>query len=141
MLFRSMVYRGVASGEYLVGLSYENAGGDIRRFGSDVALVYPEDGSSAVPDGVALIRGAAHPAEARAFMDFVLGQDVARVMVYRFGRRSARLDIPEPDGLPPLSSLRLVDYDFGAAARERENTIARFESMLGVFNANRKAGQ
>jgi len=126
----SLVFRSVASGEYLVGLSYENAVTDAGRSGSDVRVVYPEDGTSAVPDGVAIVRGTAHREAARSFVDFVLGPDVAAVVVVRFGRRSARTDAPIPEGLPPLSSLKLVSYDVGRAASERVPTISRFQSLM-----------
>jgi len=126
----AMVYRVVASGEYLVGLTYENAGAESLRLGSDVGIVYPADGTSAVPDGVAILRGAAHEEAARRFIDFVLGRDVAGVVAARFKRRSARVDVPAPDGLPPLESVRLLDYDFDAAVSEREATIERFAAML-----------
>lgn len=127
----SQVFRGVASGEYLAGLTFETAVTDAGRSGSDVRVVYPEDGTSAIPDCVALVRGAPHPEAARAFVDFVLGPDVASVVVGRFGRRSARTDAPAPEGLPPLSSLRILPYDLGNSAAERAATLARFRDLLG----------
>jgi len=127
------VYRGVASGEYLAGVTYENAGAESRRLGSDVRLVYPADGTSAVPDGVAILRGAPHPGAARRFVDFALGADVAGVVAARFGRRSARLDSPVPDGLPPFESIRLLDYDFDAAVSRRQATIERFADLTAAF--------
>lgn len=127
----ALVYRGVASGEYLVGMTYENAGADSRRLGSDVRVIYPGDGTSAVPDGVAMLHGAPHEDAAKQFIDFVLGQDVARVVSARFGRRSARSDAPVPDGLPSLDTLRLVNYDFDAAVSTRAVTIERFSALCG----------
>ena len=129
----ALVYRGVASGEYLAGVTYENAGAESQRLGSDVRLVYPADGTSAVPDGVAVLRDAPHPAAARRFVDFVLGADVAGVVAARFGRRSARLDAPVPDGLPPFESIRLLDYDFDAAVAGRQATIERFADLTAAF--------
>lgn len=125
-----LVFRGVASGEYLAGLTYETAVTDAGRAGSDVRVVYPADGTSAVPDCVAVARGTPHPAAARAFVDFVLGPDVAAVVVGRFGRRSARMDAPAPEGLPPLRALRLVPYDIGASASERQATLSSFRELL-----------
>lgn len=125
----ALVYKSVASGEYLVGCTYENAGAESQRLGSDVRVVYPADGTSAVPDGVARIRGAPHREAAARFIDFVLGNDVARVVTARFKRRSARLDAPVPEGLPPLDSIRLVDYDFDASVALRSSIIERFSGM------------
>ena len=125
----SAVYRGVATGEYLVGMTFETAGAEARRLGSDVLIVYPSEGTSAIPDGVAIIEGAPHLEAAKKFVDFVLSSDVARVVSARFKRRSARFDAPVPEGMPGLGSIRLVDYDFDDAVHDREATLSRFESM------------
>jgi len=127
------VYRGVAAGEYLVGATYENAGAEAQRLGSDVRVVYPEDGTSAVPDGVAVIRGSQRLDAARRFVDFVLSADVARIIAAKIKRRSARSDSPVPEGLPPLESIRLLDYDFDAAVSERSATLERFKALAAKF--------
>jgi len=129
----SLVYRGVAAGEYLVGVTYENAGAEAQRFGSDVRVVYPADGTSAVPDGVAVLRASVRLDAAKRFVDFVLGADVARVMSARIKRRSARSDAPVPEGLVPLESIKLLDYDFDAAVSERSATLERFKALAAKY--------
>lgn len=124
------VFPSVASGENLVGLYHDEAALELLSTGSDLRVVYPEDGTSAVPDGVALAKAAAHPLAAGAFIDFVLGPEVARVMTFRFHRRSARSDIAPPAGQPPLSSIRLVAYDVQAAARDKASTLERFAALV-----------
>jgi len=128
----ALVYRSVAAGEYLVGATYENAGADAQRLGSDVRIVYPADGTSAVPDGVAILNERAHDKAACRFVDFVLGPDVARVVIARFKRRSARSDAPVPEGLRSLDSIPLLDYDFNAAVLERDSTIKRFAALVSA---------
>lgn len=125
----SSVYRSVASGEYLVGMTFETAGAEARRLGSDVVIVYPRDGTSAIPDGVAIVKDAPHPDAAKMFVDFVLGYDVARVVSAKFKRRPARIDAPVPEGMPSLDAIRLVDYDFNEAVHDRERTLSRFETL------------
>jgi len=122
------VFPSVASGEYLVGLFHDEAALQLISAGSDLGIVYPADGTSAVPDGVALARGARKPAEAKAFIDFVLGRDVGLVMATRFLRRSARGDCPPPEGQPPVSSLALVPYDIAESAAAKRATLVRFAS-------------
>ena len=126
----SQVVPAVASGEYLVGLSFENAAAETMAAGSDLGVVYPADGTSAVPDGVAVVRGSGRREAAGRFVDFVLGPDVARVLSGRFGRRSARGDLPPPAGLPPLSSLELLPYDIAAAARGKAALVEEFRLEL-----------
>lgn len=125
----SGVFPAVASGEYLVGLYHDEGARELMLSGSDLKIVYPADGTSAVPDAVALVKGSPHKAAARRFMDFVLGADVAGVMAVRFHRRSARSDCPTPPGQIPLSAIRLVAYDIGTAASDKEATLARFQAL------------
>jgi len=124
------VYAGVASGEYLLGASYEYAAGASLRLGGDVSVIYPAEGSSAVPDGVAIVKGAPRREAAEAFVDFVLSRDVALAMSVRLSRRSTRGDVAAPAGMPPLGTLRLIDYGFDAAVAERAATLERFTRSL-----------
>jgi iron(III) transport system substrate-binding protein len=124
----TQVVPSVASGDCLVGLSFENAVTEALSTDQDLRIVYPTDGTSAVPDGVALVEGAPHPAEARRFIDFVLSSDAAKIVVGRFGRRSARLDAPSPKGLAPLSSLSILPYDISAAAAAKASLVEAFRS-------------
>ena len=54
------VLEAVAGGGALVGVTLEETALKRIAAGDDLALVYPEDGTSCVPDASALIRGAAH---------------------------------------------------------------------------------
>jgi iron(III) transport system substrate-binding protein len=125
----SAVFPAVASGEFLVGLYHDEGARELMISGSDLGIVYPRDGTSAVPDGVALVRGSPRSAAARRFVDFVLGPDVAGVMSTRFHRRSARSDCPTPTGQLPLSRIRLAPYDIVEAAAEKAETLARFKAF------------
>lgn len=128
----ALVYAGVASGEYLLGASYEYAAGESLRLGGDVAIIYPADGSSAVPDGIAIAKGAPHREAAEAFVDFALSRDVALAMSARLSRRSTRSDVGAPAGLPPLASIRLLEYGLEEAVAERRLTLERFAASIGA---------
>ena len=86
-------------------------------------IVYPEDGTSLAPDGVALVKGAPHPEEARAFIDWALSKTTQDLLVERMGRRPVRKDGASPPGLPPLSEIKLVPYDFTGAAAKKVETV------------------
>jgi len=136
----SRVLQAVAAGEYLVGVSFENAALELTSKGSDLGIVYPAEGTSAVPDGVALVRGARNADQARAFIDFVLGPDVAAIVSSRHGRRSARSEASAPEGLPPLSELRTIPYDIEAAARSKPSEIENFARRVREAEAAAKTG-
>ncbi len=124
------VFPAVASGEYLAGLYHDEGARELLGRGSDLKIVFPADGTSAVPDCIALVRGAAHPEAAKRFIDFALGRDVALVVAKRFHRRSVRTDCPPPEGQVPVSALRLVGYDIAEAAAAKEKTLERFFACM-----------
>ena len=126
----SAVFPAVASGEYLVGIYHDEAAQELLITGSDLKIVYPADGTSAVPDGVALVNSCKHRVAAGSFIDFVLGADVARVMGTRFHRRSVRTDSAPIPGQPALSEIPLAPYDIGEAAAEKVATLERFKGYL-----------
>lgn len=131
----SAVFPSVASGEYLVGIYHDEAAQELLITGSDLKIVYPADGTSAVPDGVALVKDCAHRVAAGAFIDFVLGADVARVMGTRFHRRSVRTGSGPIPGQPALSEIPLAPYDIGEAAADKVATLGRFKAYLEAARA------
>lgn len=68
----STVFKSVISGEYVVGLSYENIiEMQITKNGADnIRLVYPKEGNTACASGAGMIKGAPRPEAAAAFLDF-----------------------------------------------------------------------
>ena len=123
------VVSSVAGGTDLVGVTLEETALKRMAAGDDIALVYPLDGSSCVPDGSALIRGAAHEENARLFLDFTVSREVQRLLEEQFCRRSVRGDT-EPS-LTPLEDLSLVDYDVARASGRRDAVLMSWAFYLG----------
>ena len=101
----------VASGTDLVGITLEETALKRAAEGAEIALVYPEDGTSCIPDGGALIKGAPHGDNARLFLDFIAGADVQRRMEEELSRRPVRSDVALTGELLPLEEIPLVEYD------------------------------
>lgn len=126
----SKVYKGVNDGEYSVGLTLEKEAIKYVEAGGPVKIVYPEDGTSAVPDGVALIKGSKNEENAKLFIDFVTGYECQDIMAKNIKRRPVRTDTDAPDGLPPMSEIKLVDYDFDWAATEKESILSQWKDIV-----------
>jgi len=130
----SSVYRGVANGEYPLGLTLEQlAYVYVKANPNTVGMIYPKDGSSNVPDGVAMVKNCPNPENAAKFIDFLLGKQCQKVMSDDFGRRTVRTDLPQPAGLPDLKSIYFLDYDFTWAGTGKEAVVARWETIATTF--------
>ena len=122
------VVAAVAGGSCRVGVTLEETALKRQAQGADIAIVYPEEGTSAVPDGSALIAGAPHPDNARAFLDFAQSRDVQELVVS--SRRSVRTDVSDGDALPPADELALIDYPVRWAAELKDAFSARWPELL-----------
>ena len=126
----SGVYKVVADGEYAVGLTLEKEAIKYVNAGSPVKMVYPSEGTSAVPDGVAIIKGSKNIENAKKFVDFALSKDTQSIMSTQLSRRSVRNDVEAPKGLGPLSDIKLVDYDFDWASANKEDVLNKWKDVL-----------
>ena len=112
----------VAGGTDLVGITLEETALKRAAEGAQIALVYPSDGTSCVPDGGALVKGAAHEENARLFLDFISGEAVQGRMQEAFSRRPIRAVGASGEDLISLSQIPLTSYDI-ALASQRHNKI------------------
>jgi len=126
----SSVYTGVANGEFALGLTLEQlAYPYVLADPQNVGIVYPTDGSSNVPDGVALVRNCPNEKNARMLIDFLLGADCQQYMSDAFGRRSVRDDIMQPEHLPELGTIYFIEYDYDWAGTGKEAVLKRWEKL------------
>ena len=124
------VLTAVADGSCLVGVTLEETALQRIAAGNNLALVYPAEGTSCIPDGTAVIAGAPHPDNAERFLEFTLSREVQQLLGEGFFRRSVRSDVTVPASLPAMEELVLVDYDVRWASENREIILAQWADAL-----------
>jgi iron(III) transport system substrate-binding protein len=127
----SDAYALVSKGEYCIGLTQEKSASTAKRLGASIDISYPEEGTSAVPDAIAVVKGAASPDLAKRFIDFILGYDNQHVMATLFNRRPIRRDLPPPEGLPPMEEIALIEYDLSWAAESKAAILSMWSELAG----------
>lgn len=123
------VSRFVNDGEALVGLTLEDTALEFVKGGGNVAVIYPEDGTSTVADGIALVKGAPHGDNAKVFIDWLVSKPVQEILVKEAGRRSVRSDVNLP-GLKPVAEMKLVNYDVKMVAKNRTAWLAQYKKIM-----------
>lgn len=123
----SAVPKLVADGEARVGLTLEDLALRHVKQGEPVRLVYPEEGTTCAPDGVAVVKGAPRPAAARAFVAWALSKATQDLVGLQVGRRPARPGAATPEGLP--AALKTIPYPFTRARAEHDALLARWKAL------------
>ncbi len=129
----TQVFEGNGTGEYPLGLSLEYAGHLWQQNGAPVQVVYPSEGTVALAEGVAIIKGGPDPDAAKAFVDFIGGKEIQAQLLRTTFRRPARQDIDlasMPGHMPPLSALRIVPYDDAKWEASRRESLAHLKTLI-----------
>lgn len=104
----SKVPKGVADGEYTVGLTHELYYATYLADNAPVTAIYPEEGSAAIAGPAVIIKNAPNMENAKLFIDYILGKDFQER--YRDGHdaRSVRVDVEAPGTMPALDSFKII---------------------------------
>ena len=104
----SAVYKGVADGEYTVGLTFEEGAATYVKSKAPVKIVYMNEGVISQFDGSAIIKGAKNMENAKKFVDFLSSKETQTLIANQLNRRSVRKDAPPGEGLMPMASIKLI---------------------------------
>ena len=126
----SAVYKGVADGEYVVGLTFEEGAAKYVADGAPVKVVYMEEGVISKPDGVYIIKDAKNMQNAKAFIDFVTGKDAQTIIVEQLNRRSVRTDVPAPSYLTPKEQINIIYDDPELVVEKKDEWLEKFNDIF-----------
>lgn len=124
------VNAGILDGRYSLGVTMEESAQALLSEGADVDYIYPQEGTTALPDGTAIVKGCSNPDAARQFLDFTVSRDTQRILVSDLNRRSVRSDVPPLPGLSPIGRLPLIEMDLEELTREKKDVLARWNGIL-----------
>ena len=117
------VLEDVAAGRKMVGITLEETARKWIDRGADLTIVYPEEGTSALPDGCAVVKGARHRKNAELFLEFIVSDDTQRFAGEYLCRRTIREDLElqtrEPGG-------RLIRFDLELAVGRQKRILEKW---------------
>ena len=117
------VLTAVATGQCLVGITLEESALKEIARGNDIAMVYPKSGTSALPDGCAILQNAPHPDNAEKFIDFIISEDTQEFAVESLYRRPVRQHIALPE---ERQTFELVPLDVVKTSREESEILSQW---------------
>ncbi len=129
----SAVYKGVADGEYVVGLTFEEGAAKYVADGAPVKVVYMKEGVISKPDGVYIIKNAKNMDNAKLFIDFITGKDAQTIIVEQLNRRSVRTDVPAPSYLLPKDQMNIIFDDEQLVVEQKEAWLEKFNDIFTSY--------
>jgi iron(III) transport system substrate-binding protein len=129
----TLVFDGNGSGEYPLGISLEYAGYLWAHNGAPVKVGYPTEGTAALAEGAAIIKGAPDPDAARALIDYLASKSTQEMFLTLTFRRPARQDIDlsaMPGGMPALSKIKVLPYNDVKWDEDRSATLNRIRTII-----------
>ena len=94
--------------------------------GYNISMIYPSDGTSAVPDGCAIIKNAPHSYNAGLFIDFVVGYDTQKYVMENFYRRPVRTDITLNSN---YGYVKVIPFDIAKSAEDETYVFELWNSL------------
>ena len=125
----SGAHKNVDSGEYPIGITLEKAAVQYDLEGGHLKMIYPEDGTSAVPDGIAIVKNCKNLELAQLFVEYALSADTQAAQNKDFGRRPIRSDVT-PVGLNPLGDITLMNYNFDYAGANKADIVEKWQDAV-----------
>lgn len=126
----SAVHKGVADGEYAVGLTYEDPSSAYVRDGAPVKVIYPKEGTVYLDAGVEVIKGAKNMENAKKFVDFVISKEAQDAFGSQLTNRALRKDAKTGDYMTPLDKIKTIKEDEEYVKKNRENIIKKYTNIL-----------
>jgi iron(III) transport system substrate-binding protein len=116
----SKVYKGVADGEYAVGVSYEDPCVSLLVDGAtNLKLVYPSEGAVWLPAGVAIIKGAPNEENAKKFIDFLLSDEGQNCIASTTARPANTKINNTTELMTPFSDIKVAYEDIDYCAEHK----------------------
>jgi len=127
----SQVYKGVAEGEYIVGLTWEDPAAKYVKEGASVEVVFPEEGTIFPGESVQILKNCKHPENAKKFVDFMLSEQVQNRVGSELTVRPLRKDATLADYMTPQAEIKLFsNYDEGWVAENKLDITNKFSEHL-----------
>lgn len=126
----SEVYKGVADGEMVVGLSYEDPCAQLVRDGAPVEIVYPKEGTVFLPATSGIIKGAKNVVNARKFIDFILSEEVQDIYGTTLTNRPVLKGVKTADYMKPLDQIFTIIEDMDYVNANKDAIVTKYKDIF-----------
>ncbi len=125
----SAVYKAVADGEMVVGLTYEDPSVGLIKSNAPVEVVYPKEGAVFLPAGSAIVKGTKREELAKKFIDLVISQEVQDILGSSTTNRPVLKDVKTSDSMKPFKEINVIQEDMDYVHQNKAKIVEKFKSI------------
>lgn len=124
--------RQAGAGEFVVGISFDFRGNDVKQKGAPVELVFPKEGLGWDIEASAIMKNTKHMDAAKKLMDWVATKEANEAYSKNFAI------VSHPDVKPALANIptdlerRLIKNDFAWSAKNRDKILAEWQKRYAA---------
>ena len=124
--------RQAGAGEFVVGISFDFRGNDVKNKGAPVDLVFPKEGLGWDIEAAGIVKTTKKMDAAKRLMDWVATREANEAYAKNFAI-VAHPDVkPALAHLPPDLEKRLIKNDFAFAAKNRDKILAEWQKRYAA---------
>ncbi|MDO7863952.1 extracellular solute-binding protein [Brochothrix thermosphacta] len=124
------VHKGVADGEFAVGLTYEDPSASYVRDGAPVKVVYPKEGSVYLDASLGIIKNAKHKENAEKFVDFMTSKEAQDVFGNDLTNRPLRKDAKLGDHMTPMKDIKTLEEDEDYVQKNKDKIVKEYTELF-----------
>jgi len=125
------VIQKLASGEIVIGQIVDFFVRYAKAQGSPVDYIWPSEGAVIIPTPVAIVTTTQNLTAAEAFVNYLYTPAAQALFVQR-SYVPVLPGVPLPAGVPPLSTIKIIQPNLGYIAQHREEIRKTFTEIFGV---------
>ncbi|GED50063.1 iron ABC transporter substrate-binding protein [Carnobacterium maltaromaticum] len=124
------VHKGVADGEFVVGLTYEDPSASYIRDGAPVKIVYPKEGAVYLDAALAIIKDAKHKENAEKFIDFMTSKEAQDIFGEELTNRPLRKDAALGNHMVPMKDIKILTEDEDYVQKNKDKIVNQYTDLF-----------
>jgi iron(III) transport system substrate-binding protein len=126
----SAVYKSVADGEMVVGLSYEDPCAALVKNGAPVEVVYPTEGAVFLPATSGIVKGAKNIKNAKLFIDFIISEEVQNIYGSTLTNRPVIKNAKVGDYMTPMDKIKTINEDIEYVNKNKNTIVNKYKDIF-----------
>jgi iron(III) transport system substrate-binding protein len=121
----------VSTGELTVGVLLDYMVREVKKKGSPIDYVWPNDGAVFIPSPIGILKNSKNPDAAVAFVNYLISKEGQQALVKIGDFYPVRADVKAPAGAPDLDTIKILPTNWKTVRDKRQETKDKWSEVFG----------